>query len=116
MKPAVECVNNPNRPMERHLDQWPFPDRESLELDFVESMPLDVPAVLSMERFNRLEVRPGQGVVGAGTLLRDLHAAAQASGQFYPPDPTETGAAVGGNIATKAFQVPNRSGDRNSCK
>ncbi|HEY6973648.1 MAG TPA: cobalamin B12-binding domain-containing protein, partial [Nitrospiraceae bacterium] len=23
-------VNNPGRPMERHLDQWPFPDRESL--------------------------------------------------------------------------------------
>ena len=36
------------------------------------------------------------------SLLRDLHAAAQASGQFYPPDPTETGAAIGGNIATNA--------------
>ena len=37
--------------MERNLDQWPFPDRESLKLDFVESMPLDVPCVLSLERF-----------------------------------------------------------------
>ena len=33
-------IQNPGRPMERHLDQWPFPDRESLKLDFVESMPL----------------------------------------------------------------------------
>jgi FAD/FMN-containing dehydrogenase len=35
-------------------------------------------------------------------LLRDVHAAAQASGQLYPPDPTETGAAIGGNIGTNA--------------
>jgi len=67
--------------------------------------------VLSLERFTRLEVtghRPpatSQGsfaIVGAGVLLRDLHAAAQRSGQFYPPDPTETGSAIGGNIATNA--------------
>ena len=52
-------VNNPGRPMERHLDQWPFPDRESLKLDFVESMPLDVPAVLSMERFTTMQTSRG---------------------------------------------------------
>jgi anaerobic magnesium-protoporphyrin IX monomethyl ester cyclase len=45
-----QVIHNPNRPLERHLDQWPFPDRESLPLDFIESMPLDVPVVLSMER------------------------------------------------------------------
>jgi radical SAM superfamily enzyme YgiQ (UPF0313 family) len=45
--------------MERHLDQWPFPDRESLRLDFVESMPLDVPAVLSMERFTTMQTSRG---------------------------------------------------------
>src|SRR5213078_3649967 len=28
-------LNNPNRKVERLLDQWPFPDRESLPLDFV---------------------------------------------------------------------------------
>ena len=49
-----KVINNPGRPMERQLDQWPFPDRESLKLDFVESMPLDVPAVLSMERFKTI--------------------------------------------------------------
>jgi FAD/FMN-containing dehydrogenase len=35
-------------------------------------------------------------------LLRDLHAAAQSTGQLYPPDPTETGASIGGTIATNA--------------
>jgi len=58
--------------------------------------------VLSLERFNRLEIQPGHAIAGAGVLLRDLHAAAQRSGQFYPPDPTETGSAIGGNIATNA--------------
>jgi radical SAM superfamily enzyme YgiQ (UPF0313 family) len=52
-------VQNANRPMERHLDQWPFPDRESLPLDFVESMPLDVPAVLSLERFTTMQTSRG---------------------------------------------------------
>lgn len=52
-------VSNVNRTMERNLDQWPFPDRESLELDFVESMPLDVPAVLSMERFTTMQTSRG---------------------------------------------------------
>jgi radical SAM superfamily enzyme YgiQ (UPF0313 family) len=50
---------NVNRTMERNLDQWPFPDRESLELDFIESMPLDVPAVLSMERFTTMQTSRG---------------------------------------------------------
>ncbi len=54
-----KLVNNPSRPMERNLDQWPFPDRESLPLDFIESMPLDVPAVLSMERFTTMQTSRG---------------------------------------------------------
>ncbi len=54
-----QVVQNPGRPIERHLDQWPFPDRESLKLDFVESMPLDVPAVLSMERFTTMQTSRG---------------------------------------------------------
>ena len=52
-------VHNPNRTLERDLDQWPFPDRDSLPLDFVESMPLDVPAVLSMERFTTTQTSRG---------------------------------------------------------
>jgi len=58
--------------------------------------------VLSLERFHRLEVQAGNAAVGAGVLLRDLHAAAQRSGQLYPPDPTETSASLGGTIATNA--------------
>jgi anaerobic magnesium-protoporphyrin IX monomethyl ester cyclase len=54
-----KIVQNAGRPMDRHLDQWPFPDRESLALDFVESMPLDVPAVLSMERFTTMQTSRG---------------------------------------------------------
>jgi len=54
-----KVMHNPNRPTERDLDQWPFPDRESLPLDFVESMPLDVPAVLSMERFTTMQTSRG---------------------------------------------------------
>ena len=42
-----------------NLDQWPFPDRESLKLDFVESMPLDVPCVLSLERFTTMQTSRG---------------------------------------------------------
>jgi anaerobic magnesium-protoporphyrin IX monomethyl ester cyclase len=54
-----QVIHNPNRTMERHLDQWPFPDREGLPLDFIESMPLDVPAVLSMERFTTMQTSRG---------------------------------------------------------
>jgi radical SAM superfamily enzyme YgiQ (UPF0313 family) len=52
-------VHNPNRALERDLDQWPFPDREGLSLDFIESMPLDVPTVLSMERFTTMQTSRG---------------------------------------------------------
>ncbi len=51
--------HNPNRGPERNLDQWPIPDRESLPLDFVESMPLDVPAVLSYERYTTMQTSRG---------------------------------------------------------
>jgi radical SAM superfamily enzyme YgiQ (UPF0313 family) len=51
--------HNENRPLTRDLDQWPFPDRESLDLDFVESMPLDVPAVLSLDRFTTMQTSRG---------------------------------------------------------
>jgi anaerobic magnesium-protoporphyrin IX monomethyl ester cyclase len=54
-----KVVNNPNRSAERDLDQWPFPDREGLPLEFIESMPLDVPAVLSMERFTTMQTSRG---------------------------------------------------------
>ena len=46
--------------------------------------------VVSMEKFTRLEIKEGRAIVGAGVVLKDLHAAASSRGQFYPPDPTET--------------------------
>jgi radical SAM superfamily enzyme YgiQ (UPF0313 family) len=52
-------MHNPNQTIDRHLDRWPFPDRESLPLEFIESMPLDVPAVLSMERFTTMQTSRG---------------------------------------------------------
>ncbi len=51
--------HNAGRMLDRDLDQWPFPDREGLELDFVESMPLDVPVVLSRERFTTMQTSRG---------------------------------------------------------
>ena len=54
-----KVVSNLGRPVERNLDQWPFPDRESLPLDFIESMPLDVPVVLSMKRFTTMQTSRG---------------------------------------------------------
>ena len=58
--------------------------------------------MLSLEKLNGLEVHAGYAIAGPGVLLHDLHAAAASTGQFYPPDPTETSAAIGGTIATNA--------------
>lgn len=55
--------------------------------------------LISMEKFRRLDVAPGKATVGAGIALHELHGAAKLTGQFYPPDPTETMAFVGGTIA-----------------
>ena len=57
---------------------------------------------ISMEKFNSIQILEGRAICGAGVILRDLHAAARRSGQFYPPDPTETMAAIGGTIACNA--------------
>jgi FAD/FMN-containing dehydrogenase len=58
--------------------------------------------LVSLERFKRLDIGPGLATCGAGTLLRDVQAAAAATGQFYPPDPTEDSASIGGTIITNA--------------
>lgn len=57
---------------------------------------------ISLEKFNQIRVEQGKAICGAGAILRDLHAAARRSGQFYPPDPTETMAALGGTISCNA--------------
>jgi FAD/FMN-containing dehydrogenase len=57
---------------------------------------------VSMTRFRRLDISPGSARVGAGTLLRDVQAAAAASGQFYACDTTENTSSIGGNIGANA--------------
>ncbi len=49
-----------------------------------------------------LEVHHSTVRAGAGITLRELQAAARAAGMFYPPDPTEQSASLGGAIATNA--------------
>jgi len=58
--------------------------------------------LISMEKFRRLETHEGSATVGSGVTLHDLHAAAKATGQFYPPDPTETMAFLGGTVAANS--------------
>ncbi len=58
--------------------------------------------VVSMEKFQRLEISSGRALAGAGVSLEALQSAASPSGQFYAPDPTERTASVGGTIATNA--------------
>ena len=44
----------------------------------------------------------GSAVVEAGVVLADLQRFVEAQGLFYPPDPTERGCYIGGNVATNA--------------
>lgn len=54
-----EVVENMPRPILRDLDRFPYPDRQSLPIDYIESMPLDVPAVLSLDRFCTMQTSRG---------------------------------------------------------
>jgi anaerobic magnesium-protoporphyrin IX monomethyl ester cyclase len=54
-----EVVRNQPRPLIRDLDQYPYPDRTSLPIDYIESLPLDVPAVLSLEKFCTIQTSRG---------------------------------------------------------
>lgn len=54
-----EVVANEQRALIRDLDQFPYPDRTSLPIDYVESLPLDVPAVLSLDKFCTMQTSRG---------------------------------------------------------
>jgi len=54
-----EIVCNPRRPLIQDLDQYPYPDRTTLPIEYVESLPLDVPAVLSLDRFCTVQTSRG---------------------------------------------------------
>lgn len=54
-----KVVCNPPRPLLSDLDKYPYPDRSSLPIDYVESLPLDVPAVLSLDKFATMQSSRG---------------------------------------------------------
>jgi anaerobic magnesium-protoporphyrin IX monomethyl ester cyclase len=56
---GTEVVQNAPRPLLKDLDQFPFPDRTSLPIDYIESLPLDVPAVLSLDKFCTVQTSRG---------------------------------------------------------
>jgi len=56
---AGEIVGNVLRPLIRDLNQFPYPDRTSLPIDYIESLPLDVPAVLSLDKFCTMQTSRG---------------------------------------------------------
>jgi len=63
--------------------------------------------VLATDKLNRIkqivhEERGGFAVVEAGVILSDLQRAVDHEDLLYPPDPTERGCFVGGNVATNA--------------
>ena len=57
--------------------------------------------LMNLQHLNQLTVCHGYAICGPGVVLRDLQNAA-APKQFYPPDPTENSASIGGTIATNA--------------
>jgi len=60
--------------------------------------------IVSLERFNKIDaaVKNGTIRVGPAVTLKDLQDHLRHSGWFYPPNPTESLAAIGGTLATNA--------------
>jgi len=56
---AGGVVHNASRPLIQDLNQFPYPDRTSLPIDYIESLPLDVPAVLSLDKFCTMQTSRG---------------------------------------------------------
>ncbi len=54
-----EIVRNTPRALIEDLDQFPYADRVSLPIDYVESLPLDVPAVFSLDKFCTMQTSRG---------------------------------------------------------
>ena len=69
------------------------------------SVPVKGGVVLSMKGMNEvLEYDESTNIlrVQPGVLLQDVKAVAEANGMYYPPDPGELTATIGGNVATNA--------------
>lgn len=54
-----KVIQNAPRRLLRDLDRFPYPDRTSLPIDYIESLPLDVPAVLSLDKFCTVQTSRG---------------------------------------------------------
>jgi anaerobic magnesium-protoporphyrin IX monomethyl ester cyclase len=54
-----EIVKNIARPIINNLDLFPYPDRTTLPIDYIESLPLDLPAVLSLDKFCTMQTSRG---------------------------------------------------------
>lgn len=54
-----KIVENTPRPLIEDLDQFPYADRTSLPIDYIESLPLDVPAILSLDKFSTMQTSRG---------------------------------------------------------
>ena len=59
--------------------------------------------ILNLSRMNEIgEVQGGRITVQPGALLSEIRAVATEHGMFFPPDPTETSASIGGMLACNA--------------
>jgi len=59
--------------------------------------------ILATDNLNLIKnVNEGYAVAEAGVVLSDLQQAVDREGMLYPPDPTERGCFLGGNVATNA--------------
>lgn len=59
--------------------------------------------ILNLSRMNKIGEVTGESItVQPGALLSDIRAAIEPSGLFFPPDPTETSASIGGMVACNA--------------
>jgi len=59
--------------------------------------------VLATDRLNKIKsVESGRAVAESGVVLADFQKAVEQEGWLYPPDPTERGCFLGGNVATNA--------------
>jgi radical SAM superfamily enzyme YgiQ (UPF0313 family) len=56
---AGAVIKNQPRALIRNFDQFPYADRTSLPIDYIESLPLDVPAVLSLDKFCTMQTSRG---------------------------------------------------------
>jgi radical SAM superfamily enzyme YgiQ (UPF0313 family) len=54
-----EIISNEPRPLLEDLDKYPYPDRTSLPIDYIEALPLDVPAVFSLKKFCTMQTTRG---------------------------------------------------------